>query len=241
MGAQSIFGSRPTPGALWSTGAGSSHSLTSNIPTSKGCGSSTTDILATVRLLLLACKRSLPEEAIARFIVEVEEASDGSVFSRPALFRHREGVVEEYLPGCFPAMRVIVIDTQPTRTINTIALPRAYYSEQELRRFRALVGRLKSAFMSNSAPEIGAIATDSARISQDFLPKPCLETLITLIREEQGYGLSVSHSGTVACALLPLHIKAGRCACIRSCCEALGMRILTEYALGGNTKRGQAA
>src|SRR4051794_26183445 len=76
--------------------------LTTNIPRGKGCGSSTTDILATVRAMLKHLGASMDEHSLAKLIVAVEEASDSTVLSRLALFRHREGVVEEYLPLPLP-------------------------------------------------------------------------------------------------------------------------------------------
>jgi uncharacterized protein involved in propanediol utilization len=120
--------------------------LRSNIPPGKGCGSSTADMLATIRALLLYSGLTMTEESIARLIVSVEEATDGSVLSRPTLFRHREGTVDEYLPGEFPAMRVMVIDAQPAAAINTIEMPRARYCPRQIATFEVLVTMLRRAF-----------------------------------------------------------------------------------------------
>lgn len=215
--------------------------LTTNIPTAKGCGSSTTDILATIRMLLAYFELSMSEEETARFIVEIEEASDGSMLSRPALFRHREGVVEEYLPGTFPNVHVIVIDTQPRHTVNTVSMRRAYYDDRQLNEFQELIGRLRHAFRDQNSSEFGFVATASARISQMFLPKPHLETLIEMVEREEGYGLSVSHSGTVVSALLPSCIAVDRRNRIGSQCADLGMRVITEYTLGSAMAQAQAA
>jgi uncharacterized protein involved in propanediol utilization len=104
----------------------------------------------------------MTEEEIAKLIVEVEQASDSS--SRPALFRHTEGTVEEYLPGAFPDMQV-VIDAQPAAMIHTISLPRAHYSEDQLAKFQELLSSLRKAFGDGNGAEIGRVATESACIS----------------------------------------------------------------------------
>ena len=206
--------------------------LHTNIPSGKGCGSSTADVLATVRCLLAELKVTLPEEQIARFVVEVEEASDGSMLSRPALFRHREGVVEAYLDGAFPPMQVLVVDAQPDAIVETTSLPRARYSDSQFAAFRHLVKRLKRAFRQGNPHEVGRVATASARISEQFLPKPHFEEFLRLIHREGGYGLAVSHSGTVMSALLPLQLPAaGRDRLLRAL-DRWGQRVLTRYSLG---------
>jgi uncharacterized protein involved in propanediol utilization len=215
--------------------------LTTNIPVGKGCGSSTADILATLRALTKYLELQLDEEALAALIVSVEEASDSSVLSQPALFRHREGIVHEYLSGNFPDMDVLVFDTEPDTTINTVAMDRAQYSAPEMEAFEELIDMLKEAFQNRSARDIGWVATRSACISQRFLPKPHFERLVRLVADEGGYGLAVSHSGTVASVLLP----PGSCAELESritrAVEGLGIRIVTRYSLGCEAARHIAA
>lgn len=207
--------------------------LKTNIPAGKGCGSSSADMLATLRALLLYAGFTMTEEALARLIVNVEEATDGSVLSRPALFRHREGVVQEYLAGDYPAMRVMVIDTQPAAAIDTIALERARYCDEQLAMFDVLVPKLRRAFLDGDARELGQVATASALVSQRFLPKPHFVALTKLVLGEGGYGMSVSHSGTVVAALLPIDTDSETLRRIAASVGSLGMEFLTQYALGG--------
>ncbi len=206
--------------------------LTSNIPVGKGCGSSTTDILATARALLAHTGRRMREEVVARLIVDVEAASDSSVLSRPALFRHREGTVEEYLPGAFPPLRVLVLDAQPSQVIDTLSLARARYSDTQLGHFADLVAELRAAFRERDPHRLGAVATASARVSQQFLPKPHLDALIGSVAAVGGYGVAVSHSGTVVSALLPVDAPALIESLIEQEAVRLGMRCLVRYALG---------
>lgn len=206
--------------------------LTTNIPVGKGCGSSTADILAAVRALLRYLGETLEEETVAKLIVEVENASDGTVLTRPALFRHREGVVEEYLHGDFPPMSVVVIDTQPTEKISTTLMKRARYSDMQLEAFDSLLVRLRRAFREGCPYCIGDVATASARVSQQFLPKPHLDSLLKVVDAARGYGVAVAHSGTVASVLLPVDCNTEGRTHITTAAAYLGMRVLTEYRLG---------
>lgn len=216
-------------------------SLTTNIPVGKGCGSSTTDVLATMQALLRYFHVPMTEERLARLVVAVEEATDGSVLSQPTVFRHREGMVHEYLDAAFPPMEIIVVDTEPCRTINTVSMLRARYSATELKTFELMIDRAKRAFRSHDPVELGSVATESARISQRFLPKPYLEDLIELTARLGGYGVAVSHSGTVASLMMPSGLgREQRGQLIRSV-KALGMDCVTEYFLGATGVRVIAA
>lgn len=206
--------------------------LTTNIPLAKGCGSSTADILAGLHAILAYLRITLSEEELARLIVEAEKASDGSILSRPAIFRHREGVVDQYLPGVLPNVHVVVIDAQPGEIVPTEPMQRARYSEEQLEAFAVLIGRLNRAFRLGSPADFGAVATASARISQGFLPKPHLEEIITLVRQEGGYGVGVAHSGTIVSAILPPQCAAKSIARIHGVVRELGMEVVTEFKLG---------
>lgn len=206
--------------------------LTTNIPLAKGCGSSTTDILAALRAILAYQRITVAEEELARLIVDAERASDGSILSRPALFRHREGVVDQYLPGVQPNVRVIVIDSQPGEIVPTEQMPRARYSEDQLGFFAVLIGRLNRAFRLSNPSDFGAVATASARISQQFLPKPHLEEIISLVQQVGGYGVAVAHSGTIISAILPPQCPQESLVRVYGSVRELGMEIVTEFNLG---------
>jgi len=206
--------------------------LTTNIPVAKGCGSSTADILAGLRAILAYLHIRLSEEVLARLIVEAEKASDGSILSRPAIFRHREGEVDRYLPGAIPDVHVVVIDAQPNEIVPTEPMQRARYSEEQLATFDVLIARLNHAFRLGNPSDFGAVATASARISQDFLAKPHLEKIIALVQREGGFGVAVAHSGTVISAILPPQCPGETLARIQDAIGELGMEIVTEFDLG---------
>lgn len=205
--------------------------LTTNIPQGKGCGSSTADMLAAVRAMLRYLGIVMEEHAIAKLIVAVEEASDGTVLSRLALFRHREGVVEEYLPSALPAMRVMVIDTAPAAVIETTAMQRARYSAGQMDEFDALIRELRHGLMQQCAATVGRVATRSAAINESFLPKPHFQELLAEVRRLGGYGVGAAHSGTVVSALLPCGFDGESARRLRGVVKRLGMALVTHYVL----------
>lgn len=207
--------------------------LDSNVPIAKGCGSSTADVAATLRALLAHFETTLPETILARLAVEAESASDGSILPFPAIFRHREGVVEEALPGPLPAMRVIVVDSQPDVTAPTLTLRRARYSDEQIETFQTLLGDLRKAFRTADPAGIGAVATASARINQEFLPKPHLEDVIAMVERERGYGVAAAHSGTVLSLLLPAAAPCEQRARLIARSAEHGMPLITEFWYSG--------
>jgi uncharacterized protein involved in propanediol utilization len=203
--------------------------LASNVPVAKGCGSSTADIVATLRALLSHFGTSLPGTALARLAVEAEGASDGSVLGSPAVFRHREGIIEDTLPGEFPAMCVIVVDSQPNVTVPTLSMRRARYSDRQIDVFHALLSDLRQAFRNADPAGAGAVATASARINQEFLPKPHIEEVIAMVEREGGCGVAAAHSGTVLSLLLPASSPCDRRKRLVARSAELGMPVVTEF------------
>ncbi len=205
--------------------------IVSNIPVAKGCGSSTADVAATLRALRFYLRSPLDETALARLAVQAEGASDGPALPFPAIFRHREGEVEEALPGGFPPLHVMVIDTQPESIVTTLTLARPRYSDWELEAFEDLRQRLRLAFLNADPAAIGEIASASARLNQPYLPKPRLEEIIEMVERRGGYGVAAAHSGTVLALLFPPSAPDGWKARTRAQLAGLGMPLLTEFAL----------
>jgi uncharacterized protein involved in propanediol utilization len=211
--------------------------LASNIPVAKGCGSSTADVVATLRALCSHLHLPLDETQLARLAVQAEGASDGIALSFPAIFRHREGRIEEVLPGGFPPMRVMVVDAQPESTVPTLTLVRPRYSDRELDAFEDLRQRLRMAFLNADPTAIGQIASASARLNQPYLPKPHLEDIVALVERNGGYGVAAAHSGTVLALLIPLAESGGHSARIREQLDRFGMPILAGFALTRPSQR----
>jgi uncharacterized protein involved in propanediol utilization len=94
-----------------------------------------------------------------------------------------------------------------------------------------------SAFLEGDAHRMGRVATASARVSQHFLLKPHLETLIEFVTQAGGYGVAVSHSGTVVSVLLPADGDIEREVRVAVGARQLGMNIVTQHSLHGQGRR----
>jgi uncharacterized protein involved in propanediol utilization len=210
--------------------------IVSNIPVAKGCGSSTADVVATLRTLSSHLRIPLGETALARLAVQAEGASDGPALPFPAVFRHREGEVEEALPGGFPPMQVMVVDAQPESTVTTLTLALPRYSDRELGAFEDLLRRLRRAFLNADPAAVGEVASASARLNQRYLPKPRLEEIIEMVEGGGGYGVAAAHSGTVLALLLPPSAPGEWKARTRARLAGFGMPLLTEFTLSQTSR-----
>lgn len=174
--------------------------ITSDVPWGLGMGSSTSDVTATIRAVADYHGVALSPEQIGRLAVLAEAASDSIMISeRVVLFAHRDGVVLETLGYRLPPMVVIGCDTEPGGGgVDTLKHPQALYNGLEIGTFQVLRATLRRAVATQDVALVGKVATTSATINQQFLPKPNLEVLIDLAREHGGCGVQISHSGTVA-------------------------------------------
>jgi uncharacterized protein involved in propanediol utilization len=174
----------------------------SNIEEGKGCGSSTADCVAAVQSVAGYLGHSLEEEEVARLVVDAEEASDNFMFRRAVLFAHREGEVLEDLGPRLPRMEVLGIDTDEEGVVFTLDFPPAVYTWRQIQGFHTLVAALRRAIACRDVFLLGRVATASAVINQQFLPKPMFEEIRRLAECASALGVAVAHSGTVMSVLL---------------------------------------
>lgn len=214
--------------------------LGGNIPEAKGNGSSTSDCVASMRAASAAFGIHLGEHAMAHLAVQAEQASDSTMFNEAVLFAQREGIVVENYGKAFPIIYVIGVDTQENAQIDTLSYPAALYSRRQLQKFEILRGALRRAFRTNDVALLGQVATASALINQEFLPKPCLAELLAIVRHIGGLGITVAHSGTVAAILLDyrdalLKRKVNLiCRALRESCIPVVARFLTRSRDGND-------
>ncbi len=175
--------------------------ISSNIQESKGCGSSTADCVAATIAAANAVKEFLAEEEIAHLVVEAERASDSTMFTNAVLFAHREGQVIEDFAAPFPHLEVLGVDTDPTGCVNTIEYPPAEYSRRNLEEFEVLAGALRRAIKNEDKVLLGRVATSSAFINEQFLPKVMFTEIHRIAQKANALGIAVAHSGTVASIL----------------------------------------
>lgn len=190
---------------LGHSGWGGSIVIDSDIPRSRGLGSSTADVLATIRAVTDAAGVRLHSHDLSIIAVEAEHASDPLMYGKPVLFAHRHGFVLEALPGVIPSIRVLGFDTQPGGPgIDTLATGPPSYSDADLSRFSDMRVALRDALAAGDVRTLAAVATSSAAINQRYRPIPVLSTVISDYSSWGAVGVQAAHSGTVAGLIYPL-------------------------------------
>lgn len=176
---------------------GGALSVSSDVPLGRGFGSSTSDVLATIRAVADAFELRLPRETVARLAVAAETASDSLMFDQSAvLFAHREGELIEDFGARLPPLHVLGFGTG--LPVNTVGFLPARYTPRELDRFDELRVLLRTAIRTRDVRLIGEIATVSTRINQGHLPIPRLEQVCALAEESGAAGVHTAHSGDIA-------------------------------------------
>lgn len=158
-------------------------------------GSSTGDVVATIRAVADSAGVTPSARAVARIAVAAERACDPTMFDdRPMLFAHRGGHVLEELGPALPPLRVLGCVTGGGRPVDTLAAARRY-SAADVDEFEHLRGILRRAVQLADPELLGAVATASARRHR---PGPELDVLIGVGEEAGAVGVQVAHSGNVA-------------------------------------------
>ncbi len=184
-------------------------SIRSNVPVSRGLGSSTADCVAALRAVASALGATLTSGTIARIAVSAESAADSTMFPSAVLFLHREGRVLEDLGAELPALEVLGFDTGPSgRGVDTLTHPQPRYEASDLARFAILAGLARQAVAAQDVHCAGFAATGCARVNQRFLPKPRFDDLERIASESGALGIVAAHSGTVAGLLFDPKDKA---------------------------------
>ncbi|MEV5954554.1 GHMP kinase [Streptomyces sp. NPDC051987] len=180
--------------------AGGTLSLTSNIPPSRGFGSSTADVVATIGAVYEAAGRRPSPAQYAALAVAAETASDALMYPhRTVLFAHREGEVIEDMGGPLMPLAVLGFGTSADSLgTDTLTLPPARYSVWEIEAFRPLLGTVRRAIRTGDVALLGRVATASAKINQRHLPVPRFTDLLRVSEAVGAAGLQVAHSGDVA-------------------------------------------
>lgn len=223
---------RMTLDALGRTGWGGSLRIESNIPLRWGCGSSTSDVLATVRAVADAFDAELRPQWIAQICVASETASDPLMFApgRAVLFAQRRGSLLLDLGGPLPPVRVLGFNTEAGRGVETLSLPPMPYSAWEREAFRPMLGLLRRAVERQDAALLGRVATASTVITQRHRPKRAMPELLRLAEDVGAVGVQVAHSGTVAGFLFRPEVAEGRMERARAGLAALGLSESWEFS-----------
>ncbi|WP_117193984.1 GHMP family kinase ATP-binding protein [Rhizobium terrae] len=185
------------------SGPGMKLTVRSNIPEGFGLGSSTTDIIATVRAAAKFVGWNLKASTIFKLAVRAETASDGTMFSgKPRLVCQREGTVLERYKQKLPSFSLISVNAAPDAPVDTLVHPPARYTRDEIAEFDELRKLLRRSLHRGSLRDLGEVTTRSAMINQRRLPQPNFDALLELSRSAGAYGLQVAHSGRMIGILL---------------------------------------
>lgn len=183
--------------------AGGHLCVKSDIPVGHGYGSSTADVVASVRAVAAALGTKLPPSSISRLAVADETAADATAFETEALlFAQREGEVLEHFGGSLPPFILLGFKANGSSIINTLDLPPARYDLEEIQQFRVLRGLVARAVRYQDARLLGRAATLSACISQRHFPKPGFDLVTDIAARHGALGTQVAHSGTLYGLLL---------------------------------------
>lgn len=184
------------------TGAGGRLTVASNIPIGHGYGSSTADVIASIRAATAAVGKRIPPSIISKLAVAAETATDATAFEDEALlFAHREGTVIEHFGGSLPPFWLIGFRPDDSQTVDTLELVPARYGLEEIQTFRTLRAMVARAVQDVDLALLGRAARISATINQRFLPKSGFEFVERYCDRIEALGFQVAHSGTL-CGLL---------------------------------------
>ncbi|WP_244621889.1 kinase [Neomesorhizobium albiziae] len=189
-------------------GAGGALSIASAIPVGHGYGSSTADVVASIRATAAAYDVKLRASSVSRIAVAAEGASDAIAYEDQAvLFAQREGIVVEELGGALPALLVVGFKANGGQPIDTLRLTPARYSSEEIQLFRVLRGLASRAVRLQDPYLLGRAATISAQISQHHLPKQHFNIALDIANRNGACGVQVAHSGSLIGIILDLSEK----------------------------------
>jgi uncharacterized protein involved in propanediol utilization len=175
-------------------------SLVGNIPVSRGFGSSTSDVLASMLAVLQAVGSKLPTTTLASLAVRAETASDPLMFlDQLVLFAHRAGTIIEDFGTRLPALKVVGFSTSNDGSgVDTLSLPMPRYSTYEVGCFQELRVMLREAIASDDPLLLGRVATASTEIKRRHQPNQLLDKAMSVLRKSHSVGLQTAHSGDIA-------------------------------------------
>ncbi|WP_260610479.1 GHMP kinase [Streptomyces sp. WAC06614] len=217
--------------------------LTGDIPVGLGMGSSTSDVIATVRAVAGAYGVRLDAGTVSRLAVRAERACDPLMLDdgRPVLFAQRAGRVLEVLGPALPPLVVVGCTLGGGAPVDTLALPTAEADEGDVRAGERLRRMLRRAVATGDARLLGEVATASAWRGQRVLQHPEFDALTGLARRTGAVGVQIAHSGAVAGVLFDPAAPGLRHR-VRGCLRALdaygipATRTFTTFPTGTTTE-----
>ena len=172
--------------------------IKSNIPTGKGCSSSTADIMATALAFYDSFFPQVPLPVASALISHIAMTLErGEYLLHPGITACAQ---EEYkaIKKYHTDMGLTVVGVDEGGKVDTVKFhathpPRKEYSET----YQKLFDQMDAALVKNDCWEVGRIATASSELHQKVLPKRSYDYTLRLMDEVHAYGVCVAHSGTM--------------------------------------------
>lgn len=174
--------------------------LQSTLAEGKGCASSSADMVASAYAIQSALGGSITPSSLARLMASIEP-SDGVMYPGVVAFYHREGTLHRFL-GNLPSLVIVALDEGGLiDTIEFNSNPLSF-RKTEIREYEKMLANMEKAVASQRLADIGAIATHSAIMNQQILPKIHLDLMLDLCKQYEALGVVAAHSGTYLGLLL---------------------------------------
>lgn len=206
--------------------------LGGDLPEGKGLASSSADLVASARAVASALGRDLDESMIESLLRQVEP-SDGVMYDEVVVYHHTEVRLAARL-GELPRLAVVAHDEGgQVDTVMYNDLPKPF-SDNDKHEYRQLLDDLVRAVTDGDLVALGRITTRSAVMNAKVRPCRSLETMQTLCRAVDGYGLVIAHSGTMLGILLDAEDPAlpAKVDQVRVGCAPLGGDVVVYRSLG---------
>ncbi|NCO23682.1 MAG: hypothetical protein GW897_01010 [bacterium] len=175
----------------------------SEIPSEKGMGSSSADIIGIILGVSILLNQKISADEVAKLALTIEP-TDGIMYEDIVCFDHlKKGLLEKI--GQPPLINVLVID--PGGCVDTLEFNRRedliklrLENQKDITQALELV---KKGIVENNIKLIGEGATLSALCNQKILFKKELEKIISTSYKMGAVGVNAAHSGVVLGVLLP--------------------------------------
>ena len=166
--------------------------------TSMGLGTSTSDIVATIRAVSESFGAKLDNDVIAKTTVGIESASDGIMYDHATLFVTTQGNILEKYRINYPEIEILGFNSNHhERGLNTLDIPPRKYNDEEKKHLWELRKNINGALNNKDINQLGQISSASAKINQRFVEKPYLEEIVKLATDNSAPGVVIAHSGTM--------------------------------------------
>lgn len=174
--------------------------LQSELPEGKGLASSSADLVAAARSIACCFNRRIRTSLIERLMAEIEP-SDGVMYPGVVAYRQRECSLLSFV-GQIPPLAIVGIDEGGTVETVDYDQRRGEISASHRAQYHVLLDRARTAIPQGDTATIGRIATASALLHQERVPKEHLNAMLKASEATDALGVIVAHSGTMIGILL---------------------------------------